>query len=282
MVKLMDGSMWSALEHFGFNLEHHWTFGANRDLELLKKVYEKNLEIGVDYITTNTYHFGSTLEEISERDKYEQYFENACHVLEQLAKPSKILGSVGTFATYFHDCSEYTGAFADLPNIQPKCNQYFRTIFEKFQNLSKIRHLIIETISTRMEVLEILKVLKDFPEFKIIFSFTLGKAGNLRHGENLAEVLEDFKNCEQVIGVGINCTDPSNILEGLQKIGCFQGEIFVYPNIGDNSFLASDKNHAEFVYDRDLVQSWILAGATVIGGCCGVKFKHLEQLKNLI
>ncbi|ULT97546.1 hypothetical protein L3Y34_005400 [Caenorhabditis briggsae] len=287
MVRLMDGSMSVQLKQFGYDcnaLENkpHWSFPANSDMHLMEQVYRSFLDLGSKIITTNTYHFGSTLDR--KLDKNEENFEKTCNLLVNLAKEYegiRIFGSVGTLATFYHDLSEYSGKYMDLPDAETTAFNYFHKILTIFQGKTKIRNLIFETIPSALEATVALDVLEQFPEMKAIFSFTFKENAHLRHGEHIETILVKLKKSKQIFGIGINCTDPENVLSVLKSVKNLGfPEIFVYPNMGDSRFLSGKTENFD-LFDKELVENWVKNGTTAIGGCCGVTENQMRILKKL-
>ncbi|CAL2052764.1 unnamed protein product [Caenorhabditis brenneri] len=290
--RLLDGSMSEQLKQFGYDCNDiknkpHWTFPANSDQNLMGKVYRSFLDIGVNNITTNTYHFGSILDEnLPGKDEkcnlYEKYFEDTCSLLCNLAQQYddvQVWGSVGTFATKFHDCSEYNGKYMDYAGAEESAYEYYKTILTLFQKKTTIRNLIFETIPSQLEGEIALQVLKEFKEMNAVMSFTFMENARLRHGEHVADIAKLLKESEQVIGMGINCTDPKNVLPVLEAIkSCDFSEIFVYPNCGDEFFLTAEKDNTDN-YDHRLARSWIEHGATALGGCCGITLDMMKKMR---
>ncbi|CCD67540.1 Hcy-binding domain-containing protein [Caenorhabditis elegans] len=295
MVRLLDGSMSSQLLRFGYDCNQqenkpHWSFPANADMELMENVYKSFLDLEVKVITSNTYHFGSTLdktipENAEKRELYEKYFEETCLKLCHLTTGSSDVeawGSVGTLATMYHDLSEYTGAYMDQSEAKKTAYDYFKIILTLFHNRSSIRKLIFETIPSADEGSVALDVLQEFPEFEAVISFTFKEHGCLRHGEKITSVAQQMKQSPQVLGIGINCTDPNNVLPALNELQPFAfSEVFVYPNKGDSKFLEEGIDESN-VFTKTLVTSWIEKGVTAIGGCCGVTNDQIKVLKPLL
>ncbi|EGT54809.1 hypothetical protein CAEBREN_31638 [Caenorhabditis brenneri] len=295
--RLLDGSMSEQLKQFGYNCNDinnkpHWTFPANSDQSLMEKVYRSFLDIGVNNITTNTYHFGSILDKnLSGQEEkcklYEKYFEDTCSLLCNLAQQYddvQVWGSVGTFATKFHDCSEYNGKYMDNAGAEESAYEYYKTILTLFQERTTIRNLIFETIPSQLEGEVALKVLKEFKEMKAVISFTFMENACLRHGEHVADIAKKLKESEQIIGMGINCTDPKNVLPVLEAIkNCEFSDIFVYPNLGDAFFMVAEKGDFDDSdnYDHRL-RSWIEHGATALGGCCGIDLDMIQDLRSCV
>ncbi|CAB3399574.1 unnamed protein product [Caenorhabditis bovis] len=274
-LRMIDGSMSATLKQFGFDAfkkKPHWTFAANSDKELMRKVYQSFADMNLDYITTNTYHYGSTFDPelpppLKDRWVYDQYFKDTCDLLEDIIEKHnktgkhkiKILGSVGSLATRFHDCSEYHGRYVEQASSMTLAREHFASIFESFMSLTNIRTLIIETLPTGLEGEVVLELLEKFPELQVVVSFT-------------------FK----VIGFGINCTDPQNVVFALEQASENRfRDIFVYPNVSD-AFFVEDEDNLPPPFSEALVKSWAEKGATVFGGCCGVDTDYLRILKNII
>ncbi|EFO96913.1 hypothetical protein CRE_17193 [Caenorhabditis remanei] len=295
MVRLLDGSMSAQLKHFGYDCNSaenipHWTFPANSDESLVANAYKSFLDLGVTDITTNTYHFGSTLDKrIPENDSkkkiYEKYFKIACSSLVKLTEMKdgvRVWGSVGTLATLYHDMSEYNGKYMDNEDAENTARNYYQTILTLFQTKTKVRNLVFETIPLAVEGLMALEALKRFPEMRAVMSFTFKENACLRHGEEIDTLAGELRKCSQIVGMGINCTDPENVLPALKVIKKHNfPEVFVYPNMGDSKFLNEGSDESD-VFNIDMVTGWVENGATAIGGCCGVTEAQMKILKKIV
>lgn len=287
--------MWAQLKEFGYDCDSdenkpHWSFPANKDMELMKKVYISFLDIGVNSITTNTYHYGSTLDQnlpgnLKNEQQNAEYFQNTCNLLGNLVRQREdvhVWGSVGTLAVFYHNMSEYTGSYVDLPDFQITASTYYTKILTLFQEKTNIRRLVFETISSAAEGCVVIEVLKKFPEMKAVISFTFKDNACFRHGEKVSTITDKMTECEQVLGIGINCTDPENVLPVLKTVEKNRfSEVFVYPNMGDSRFLNEGADESD-VFSQEMVFDWALHGATAIGGCCGVTEAQIRILKKLI
>ncbi|CAI2355556.1 unnamed protein product [Caenorhabditis sp. 36 PRJEB53466] len=287
--------MSAQLQKFGYNTNEnrpHWTFPANDNAELMKAVYTSFLSLNVDFITTNTYHYGSTLDESlqSNKEKREEYikmFKNTCEILCQLVvqnkkKDTQILGSVGTLATMYHDLSEYHGNYIELPGSEATTSNYYSTILRIFEKETAIRNLVFETIPSEKEAEIALTVLQQFPCFKAVFSFTCKDNAQTRHGETIKEIAKKLSNHPQVFGIGINCTDSENVLPVLIQLNNYKFQhIFVYPNFGDTKFL-SKESKTDGVFSEKLIRSWVEHNATVMGGCCGIEDSEMRHLRKIV
>lgn len=92
-----------------------------------------------------------------------------------------------------------------------------------------------------------------------------------RHGEEAAEAFALVRDVPQVIAVGMNCTDPREVVPAVRLAAEVSGKpIVVYPNSGESWDAATRRWYGEPGFAPEDVLAWRAAGARLIGGCCRV------------
>ena len=90
-----------------------------------------------------------------------------------------------------------------------------------------------------------------------------------RRGEPLSDVLGMVRGVDQVVAVGVNCTDPASVVPAVVWARVASGKpVVVYPNSGE-SWDADARAWTGTPGVGD-VTAWLSAGARLVGGCCRV------------
>jgi homocysteine S-methyltransferase len=143
---------------------------------------------------------------------------------------------------------------------------------------------ILETFSDLSEIRQAIAACQELCDLPIIASMTVGDDGNSLYGtspEVFARRLDEWG--ADVIGV--NCSvGPPLMLEALEKIVKVTGKpVSVIPNAGTpqqvesrNIYMASPEYMAEYA------RRFILAGAKIVGGCCGTTPQYIRAMHNAI
>ncbi|GMT06630.1 hypothetical protein PENTCL1PPCAC_28804, partial [Pristionchus entomophagus] len=89
----------------------------------------------------------------------------------------------------------------------------------------------------------------------------------------------------QIIGIGINCSDPKEGVSQIDEIVKLDWtnagkHIFIYPNSGEA--YVDGRFEGEKTALRTFVQAWKDAGAIAIGGCCRIGTDEMKQIKQVV
>jgi S-methylmethionine-dependent homocysteine/selenocysteine methylase len=162
-----------------------------------------------------------------------------------------------------------------------------------------IDHWLVETISSIVEAQTMLAAITEFGDPIAIrprwVSFTLADtltdgAAHIRSGETISAAVEALSG--EVEAMLFNCSQPevmeTAINEAVAKLGKSSVRIGVYANafIEVQSAPGQAANETLSVLREDLTperyaafaQEWINAGATIVGGCCGITPDHIRAL----
>ena len=120
-IKLLDGSMSYPLELDGYNLNNRlWTGNALIDNpELIKKIHLGYINSGADYLLTSTYQISYDIlrEKGINSEKIKEVFQKSLDLAKNAIMESKtkkvikIVASLGPYASYKKNASEYVGIY---------------------------------------------------------------------------------------------------------------------------------------------------------------------------
>jgi len=295
-VYVLDGGFGSLLEELGYNVNKHelWSGGANLDRpELVSKSHKMFIDAGADIILTNTYH--ACIQKMQEaRDFTLEEAENVVLRAVNLAKEAismssrhvYLFGSIGPYATYLRDASEYSGSYISKPGFEERMivDYYLKQCRPLLA--SGIRCLVFETIPSLKEVECVGMVLEQLDEdVQAIISVTCQDGSHTRKGDSFRDVVRLANQFEKVIAIGVNCTSPLHITELLQNAKDEMGPnnkkpFVVYPNSGEVYNPETRKFEGDTQIDliADLIPIWYESGARIFGGCCRVMPEHIKQI----
>jgi homocysteine S-methyltransferase len=171
-----------------------------------------------------------------------------------------IAASVGPYGAMLGDGCEYRG---DYGLTVDQLRRFHRPRLEVLAE-SGADLLAVETIPCLVEV-EALVLELDALSFPAWISMTFD-GPYTRAGESAAEAFEMASSLESVVAVGVNCSAPDDVANLLHLAAPTGAALIAYPNS----------------FDGRLVQSWIEAGATYLGGCCRVTPAAIADISALI
>jgi S-methylmethionine-dependent homocysteine/selenocysteine methylase len=300
IVTILDGGMGRELARIGAPFRQpEWS--ALALMEGPERVVEAHLnfiESGAEVITTNSYacvpfHIGQ--ERFDERGR------------ELAALSGKLARQAATTA---RDSMQRTITVAG--SIPPVFGSYKPELFDKDAASSiagvliealapNVDFWLVETISSVLEAQIMLGAIGDFGDSIAVrprwMSFTLAdtltdESAQVRSGETISAAVDAMKG--EVEAILFNCSQPevmtAAILEAVSRIGEAPVRVGVYAN----AFSAvptepgQSANESLSVLRDDLTphryaefaQEWIDAGATIVGGCCGITPEHIHTLPN--
>ena len=99
-------------------------------------------------------------------------------------------------------------------------------------------------------------------------------------GEDPDEAFSMARDVDEVIAVGVNCTDPTEIVELVERAAAVSGKpVVAYPNSGEgwDAVRRVWVGGSTFVPER--VTAWVDGGARLVGGCCRVGPDQIAELR---
>lgn len=293
-IMVIDGSMSTALEHLGANLNSIlWTAKALEESpELVKQVHLDYFRAGADCGITCSYQAtipglmanGSTREEAERliarsveifREAREEWWK------EEGEKAGRAwplcLAGIGPYGAYLADGSEYRGHYGVDDSVLDEFHRRRMEILHK----AGADILLIETQPSLHEALLAAGIAEELGADYWI-SFSCMDDRHICEGDPIRKCAEAFaKDHPHLQMIGVNCTKPQYItgLIGEIKAAC-DLPIAVYPNSGEEYDAVTKTWHGVesdlTFYDHAL--SYYQAGAAAVGGCCTTVADHIRQV----
>ncbi len=293
---ILDGGLATELEARGCDLSDAlWSARLLADdPDLIGDVHRAYLEAGADCIITASYQatvagfVGYGLNEteaeallrrsvtlaVAARDAF--WAEQA----PQASRPRPLVAaSVGPYAAYKADGSEYTGDY-DLNSAE--LVQFHQHRFGLLAD-SEADLLACETIPAFDEAVALAELLTAHPGRTAWFSFTCPDEHHISDGTPLAECAAYLAQFEQVAAIGVNCSAPRlmpDLIGVLREAS--DKPVVVYPNSGETYDVAQKQWLGESVPAEfgTFSREWRKLGAAVIGGCCRTSPAHIRQIRD--
>ncbi|KAK6462479.1 AdoMet-homocysteine methyltransferase [Scheffersomyces coipomensis] len=280
--------------------------------ELVEQVHQSYLqESQVDLLITSTYQTSYMSLKIFAKlsdEEIIQLWDKSITVIESaieksgIEKPIYIIGSIGPYASYLCDGSEYTG---DYKQVQPKeLIKYHQPLYEYFINHSKVDIIGFETIPNFVELESIFELIIINPNPKKLFyiSFNFNNDNELVDGSLIETVIlyiiHQLKLNQSLLtnflGIGLNCIDYRKITSIITKINSIislHGDqindlnLIIYPNLG---FEYSDETDDYRVNKQEThwiksIKEWLqFSNVRIIGGCCSTDPYDIQQIRELV
>lgn len=176
-----------------------------------------------------------------------------------------VAASVGPYGAMLADGSEYRGDYRlSVAELRAWHAPRLRVLADAGADA-----LAIETIPCLAEVEAVLAEL-DGTGVQAWLAVTAAM-GALRSGESLAEAYALADSVDEILGVGINCSDPLDVASAIEAARSVTSKpIVVYPNSGEQWDAKNRSWMGQAGFPSSLVREWRDAGASLIGGCCRV------------
>lgn len=300
---VIDGSMSTALEHLGANLNSKlWTARALAESpELVKQVHLDYFRAGADCGITCSYQAtipglmanGSTREEAEDLiarsvriflEAREEWWEAEGRKAGR-AWPLCLAG-IGPYGAYLADGSEYRGRYGVSDQV---LDDFHRRRMEILHEAGA-DILLIETQPSLHEALLAAGIAEELgADYWISFSCMDEK--HICEGDLIRDCAKAFaKDHPHLRMIGVNCSKPvyiagliKELRAGLQEAAKDDGRMIpigVYPNSGEEydavtktwHGVGDAKSFGEYAMD------YMRAGADAVGGCCTTVASHVEQV----
>lgn len=184
-----------------------------------------------------------------------------------------VAASVGPYGATLADGSEYRGDYGlDSAQLRDWHAPRLAVLADAGADL-----LAFETIPSRDESRALIDLVRGtgVPAW---LAFTV-HLGTLRTGEPLEHAFADADKVDEIVAVGINCSHPSEVLGAIAAARRATAKpIVVYPNSGEEWDAKNRVWVGEPGFPRVLVEQWVEAGASLVGGCCRVGPADIAQL----
>ncbi|WP_237442374.1 homocysteine S-methyltransferase family protein [Saccharibacter sp. 17.LH.SD] len=302
-MTILDGGMGRELHRIGapFRQPEWSALALIKGPDFVKKAHRSFIEAGAHVITANNYavvpyHIGEERFRTHGKDLIQLAGQLARDAIAEARKPSvRLAGSLPPV------CGSYR------PDLFQK--HYAETILATLKdNLSPFVDLwLAETQSSIVEARIARRIIGFNDPRPFWLSFTLDDTHlettrnetyplRLRSGEVLHEAIKAALEL-RIDALLFNCSDPAVMLPALQEAqkvfakftGPHKPQLGVYANAFDHNHEKHDEaNEVISALDtsltttryRKLAQEWQKAGATIIGGCCGIGPDYIKELSH--
>ena len=226
-VVILDGAMATELEKHGADLKHA-LWSAKLLIEnpsLIKQVHLEYLKAGAHVITTASYQasFNGFEKQGYSKEKATELMKLATRIAigarEEVQKSNDIqspfplvAASVGPFGASLADGSEYRGNYGlSVEELMAFHRDRMKVLADSGADL-----LACETIPCPEEAIALINLLSEIPEAKAWISFSCKNEQEVSSGDRFSDAVALANESEQVLAVGVNCTDP-RFVESLVK-----------------------------------------------------------------
>ncbi|MCZ2837550.1 homocysteine S-methyltransferase [Modestobacter sp. VKM Ac-2985] len=202
--------------------------------------------------------------------------------LARAGRDGWVAASVGPYGAFLADGSEYTGDYVQRVSVA-ELRAFHRPRLAVLAEAGA-DVLACETLPAAAEVEALLAELAELgvPAWLSLTS-TTGADGvaRTRRGEALAEVCAMARDVEEVVAVGVNCTDPAGVAAAVEVAAAASGKpVVACPNSGEVWDAAARRWTGEpGVGD---VSGWLAAGARLVGGCCRVRPDDVRAIADAV
>jgi homocysteine S-methyltransferase len=273
---IIDGGLATQLESQGCNINNPlWSASViEGNPQAIVDAHRAYLEAGAEIIITASYQ--ATHPELLRRS-VELAIQARDEYQRTNGRRALVAASVGPYGAVLSDGSEYRGHYAINAD---ELYEFHRRRLD-WLDASGADLLACETIPSRVEAVVLVELLNrvHLPSW---ISFSCRDGEQINDGTPIEEVADLFRYHPQVLAVGINCTRPQFAVSLIERIrSVLPGKaIVVYPNSGE-TFDAGNKTWSGTVSANDwatAAQTWIEAGASLVGGCCRTGPEHIRAI----
>ena len=296
-IIILDGALGTELERQGYDVSGR-LWSAKYLLEnpqIIQGLHEDYVRAGSDIITTSSYQASipAFVEEGLSLDKAHEIFKETVLLAqaavknvwqglsldEQQRSYPLIAGSVGPYAAYLADGSEYTGAYH---LSEAEFQEFHRPRIQALLGAG-CDLLALETIPNGAETEALVHLLaEEFPQVEAYLSFTAQTASAISDGTLIEEVGRLAQSSPQVLAVGFNCTAPHLIAPLLEKLKqVCDKPLLSYPNSGEIYNVATNTwqdNPEQQLCLTDYSHLWKKQGVQLFGGCCRTRPEDIRRL----
>ncbi len=279
---LADGAMGTVLYSRGITINRCYDELNLTDPRLVLSIHEEYLQAGAEILETNT--FGANRFRLARHSLAGKVAEiNAAgvqlarqaadHLKEKQAGDAWVAGSIGPLGVRLEPLGK-TG----LDEAREAFSEQIAALAAAGADL-----LIIETMPALNEARQALIAAKETaPDLPIIVMVTVDDDSNCLDGSSPAQAAALLTEWG-ADAIGVNCsTGPATVLTAIEAMrGATDLPLVAMPNAGmpravegRNIYLCSPEYMASFA------RKAILAGAQVVGGCCGTTPNHIRAMRS--
>lgn len=280
-VVVLDGGLATHLETRGADLSGGlWSARmllAPEGREELVAAHRDMVRGGAEVVTTASYQLGALSLERAGHDPGAAAALAAWSVvvarraLDAEGVDGWVAGSVGAYGALRADGSEYTGEYV-LGDEAATTRALVEAHLPRVEALLAAGADVIacETVPRAAEVEALAEVLSRTAAPAWVSLDVADGGVRTQRTEPLADAVASLADVPGVLGVGVNCCRPQDVLPALEALAPSGLPLVAYPNSGETWDATRQQWDGEARWDPSLVPSWTGAGARLVGGCCGV------------
>ncbi|WP_327113499.1 homocysteine S-methyltransferase [Streptomyces sp. NBC_01341] len=183
-----------------------------------------------------------------------------------------VAASIGPYGAMLADGSEYRGRYGlTVRELESFHRPRAETLAEAGPDA-----LALETVPDIDEAEALLRVVQDLG-VPVWLSYSVAD-GRTRAGQPLEEAFGLVAGIDQVMAVGVNCCDPADADRAVEAAAATGKPVVVYPNSGEWWDATARRWTGSGTFEAARVRDWQRAGARLIGGCCRVGPRDIEEL----
>lgn len=188
-----------------------------------------------------------------------------------------VAASIGPYGAILADGSEYRGDYGlDAAQLADWHRPRMRTLERAGAEL-----FAVETLPSVLEIEAVVAALEGgtVPAWICVTPAN----GRTRDGRELSEAFAIAAASDAVLAVGVNCCSPAEVLPAIRAARAETDKaVVVYPNSGESWDATRRRWHGESAFAPELLESWLGAGASIIGGCCRVGPTRIASMADRI
>lgn len=281
---ILDGGLSTALELRGADLGHAlWTARLlAEEPEAIAQAHRDFFAAGAQVATTATYQasvpgFAAAGVDRAEAERLiTRGVRLARRVRDEWADQRAgllVAASVGPYGAFLADGSEYRGRYGVTPG---RLRDFHGPRLELLAAAGPDL-LAVETIPDADEAAVLVELLASLG-MPAWFSYSV-RGSTTCAGQPLEEAYTVLAGCPALVAAGVNCSEQHDVLGAARTAVAVTGlPAVAYPNRGGGWDSESKTWSPGEPLDLALADQWLAAGATRIGGCCGLGPAEIRSL----
>ncbi|MCG8466711.1 MAG: homocysteine S-methyltransferase [Gemmatimonadetes bacterium] len=295
---VLDGGLATELEARGADLNDTlWSAKLLlEDPDAIRRVHTSYLNAGADCIATATYQASfegfarrglgrveaASLLELAVRlavEARDEFWTGAG--VDPVRRRPLVANSFGPYGAFLADGSEYRGDYRrSAAELRTFHEPRWRAVLDGGADLTAW-----ETIPSAVEALVLRDLLVESPGETAWISFSCSDDLRICDGTPIADLARELDAVPNLAAIGVNCTAPAHV-EGLVREirAATDKPILVYPNSGGR-YDATTKGWEtppEPTGWGSIIPRWRAAGAVGVGGCCRVRPREIERIRQTL
>ena len=272
-VLIGDGAMGTMIYSSGVFLNRCFEELNLSDKNLISRIHDEYISVGVDFIETNT--FGANeikLGKYGLADKLELINSEGVRLAKEAAGNDVLVaGSIGPSG---YDTASWVG------EVEEVLERSFRSHIQVL-NDTGVDFVLFETFGDTRELEIALKVADGFDDLPVVAQICINENQTTQLGGDIIKALKKLTSFNNVVAVGFNCgVGPSHMLEAVEQVSASVDKpLSVMPNAGmprevdgRSIYMSTPEYMAEYA------KRFFEKNVRIIGGCCGTTPDHIREM----